>query len=324
MEIEKIFKYLLILGKNSLVEDIDKYKAINPDTCEYKEKNYYFNRANNIGLLFLSQEVPQQHQMAERYFITLESMIDEYEKKGCRFNKGMIYGNIGVTKLVQGEYDRGLAYLLRGYNEDRRFYATDKKHELAFIDGPLYQQFEAPITRYLTSLLSSSGISANPDFIKDFLFNFRLEDRLLFIALARGVKVNMELLNKGFEDKHTKGRIFTSLSSLCYMIEHAARLRNSSASNFFNILENILQSKERAQFQALAGGMIDLSNFDSRLQAILAEVNINIKRFACVTLFRNFSHHNFDVTSQCFFQNVDSIQKLIFETFFYLKNSSEI
>ena len=83
-------------------------KAFNPSGA-YEAKNYYFNRANELFL----RNVELSDLYAEMYYLRMLTEISNYEQEsGKHFNKGMVYANLGIARILAGKFDLGIADFL--------------------------------------------------------------------------------------------------------------------------------------------------------------------------------------------------------------------
>ena len=107
---------LIQVGLSFLREDFPNNPSA--DECnEYEEKNWYFNRANEVGIRLIDS---RNYWEAERYFAAMLQGIGRYEKlSGKRFNKGIVYANLGISQIANGKIDIGIANLLTAEEEDR-------------------------------------------------------------------------------------------------------------------------------------------------------------------------------------------------------------
>ena len=86
------------------INSMEKYKdkSFDPNNPykDYNEKNIYFNAANNTCLGTFWQT--EQFGLAELYYEDMLRIINDYEKKNnCNFNKGMLYANLGISKILK-------------------------------------------------------------------------------------------------------------------------------------------------------------------------------------------------------------------------------
>lgn len=325
LEIDKAFKEILLLGEQVLKENIEKYKNIDSSTCTYEEKNLYMNEANGIGLLFFKPETEMQHQLAERYYLRMLEVVQEAERQGFRLNKGIVYGNIGISKIIQGETERGIAFLAKGFQEDRRFHGDEAKATAALFTSPLYRQFESMEIHFLNRALISFG-STDANRSKELLESLDFDNRLFLSAHLRRLRITVELLNQGFDDHNTKGGAYAALANLAIFVEDALKRKAGySGQSLFQLIENILDSGQRAAFQEYVSGQVsNVSEFETRLNQILEEKDFYLRAYSLVVLIRNFGLHNFDISSASFFAKIEDIKNIMLQAIFLLRSSNKI
>ena len=319
------FSIMLKGGLDILLADMRKYPSFNPK-APYAEKNYYFNRANAIGLLLL--EVGLYH-FTELYFQGTLKAIKEHEKRNNKvFNKGMVYGNLGIAKIAQGEYDKGIAYLILGFEEDAPITGD---YEQLFLDSRLYLQFEKKIHEYIkTKRQNYNGFPIPQNYGHDFMKAFDKDNRLYLMAVLNNLRINKEIYSNGNKNKYTAGRLLSTLSDLCVFIEDAIKRKMASATTITlrNLLLNHTLHSETWKIDIehnwnLASSA-DMGGLEGNLGRIFAISNDNVKRFLTLGAIRNFSGHNFNVNGPFFYANLDNIENNIFEAMFYLKDRSKL
>jgi hypothetical protein len=95
---------------------------------DYREKNAYFNRANNLcmdratGLWEKQIEIPldsncilklSQWDAVKQYYEAMRLLVETYEQEtGKRFNKGMLYANLGIAMIAGGQRESGIFYMM--------------------------------------------------------------------------------------------------------------------------------------------------------------------------------------------------------------------
>ena len=133
------FDFIARSGVEALRQGMKKAKKFDPDNPDCSKKNDYFNEANNYCMVSLWQL--KLYDLCERYYAILLEEIRTYEdKKTTNFNKGMVYANLGVTKIVQGKIDEGFANILKALIEDEPCHKKDSS--VLVFKNPLFKQFE--------------------------------------------------------------------------------------------------------------------------------------------------------------------------------------
>jgi len=98
VDLERIEATICRSGLEWLNDDMEMNAPFDPNQL-YDEKNRYFGRAVTPGLVFLRTG---QYGTAEIYFKKMLERILEYERaKGKKFNKGMVYANLGIAQMPQ-------------------------------------------------------------------------------------------------------------------------------------------------------------------------------------------------------------------------------
>lgn len=282
-----------------LQEDMEFYPSFDPNK-RYEEKNYYVNRANNLGqTLFYSQLHPC---FADLFYRSLLDIIINYEKKtGKKFNKGIPYANLGIAQISQGKFDQGIANLLTAEWEDREV-ANPKEF---ILDSPLWKQFEDRVFDYLKSYNEKHTFDFIIDnsFLEDFFRAIDREDRIFLQGTILALKDNLDQFSV-CANSYTFGRLYAFLKDLCLLIESLLRkkqlnegMKPSEAKKLYNLLFRVLKNQEVNWPQPNPPPTAtDLKEFVDQLDTILSStVNEEIRRINCVYLVRNFTGHHFRV-----------------------------
>lgn len=325
--INNTFSGLVNNGVGFLTEDMPKNPSFNPSS-PYDEKNYYFNRANAIGLMLMKVG---KYLLAEIYFREMLKCIENYEQRNNKkFNKGMVYGNLGISKIAQGELDGGIAFLMAGFKEDAPITGD---HEHQFLKSPLYQQFERNIHGYIiTKRKNYVAGSVGSDYGEVFMNSFDVDNRLYLMVIVSNLITNLEVFNSGNDNKYTKGRILSTLSDLCVFIEDAIKRKLSITTERITLkplLRDRAFSSEawKANLFSNWDNLTSASNIqdlDANLKAIFVLGNRDVERFLVLGALRNFAGHNFDVNGPFLFSKIEAILINIIEVIFYLKDNGKL
>ena len=131
MDIEQLIKE----GLDILVKNMELCPPFNPSK-PYDEKNQYF-----LEVAKLSSPLFQYKGLvapAERYYRKMLDAILEYEDRNAKvFNKGIVFANLGIAQIANGNLDEGINYLLMADGEDAAF--TVNPHGV--LEGELWHQF---------------------------------------------------------------------------------------------------------------------------------------------------------------------------------------
>ena len=323
-DIKNNFSSLLKYGLSLLIEDIRKFPSFNP-SAPYEEKNYYINRANGIGIFLLKTELSFY---SEIYYQETLKLIKKYEQRNSKnFNKGIVYGNLGIVKISQGKYDEGIAYLMAGFKEDAPITGDHEQH---FLRSPLYLQFEKKVHDYITARRQNYITGpVDSNYSSVFMNDLDTDNRLYFIAIVNNLVVNLEVFRSGNKNKYTEGRILSTLSDLCVFIEDAIKrkINPPPRTMLFDLLTNYALTSETWKNDIVTNwGLANSNNIadlETNLRRILAMPD-RVRRFLTLGAIRNFTGHNFYVNGQFFFSHINDVENNIFHALFYLKDISKL
>jgi len=335
LEIEVGFKFLIRSGKLMVIEDMQEYPAFDPNR-PYKEKNYYFDRANeNIGLPLLRNGLIE---FSERYYSEMLKTILNFEKQtGRNFNKGMVYANLGVSQMALDNFDQGIVNLLNAHEEDKAFHGSN--YELALFQGPLYSQFEKNIIEYLINngqlFATQASVIVDETFITELLNSLNFDNRLLFTSTIRSISQNFNILKEN-NNTFTRGRLFSDIKNLCLFVEDV--MKRKAKSNKRSLKDLIEYHVDHQVKVILNDKTIDppttdwrklttagnIRDFDVNLQQTYKFSGTVEQFFAKCFLYlgavRNFSGHNFETSESYFFKNFQDILRHIIGTVLYLRH----
>jgi hypothetical protein len=296
------FDAFLNQGLEWLEEDMERYPAFDP-AAPYKEKNAYFNRANNLFL----QRLRLNHWSAEMYYNTMLLSILDYQKLTEKvFNKGMVYANLGIAQVIANKFDLGIAHLLTAQEEDR---AINPSFDI--LNSDLWEQFEHPVIFGLLSSLNSPPYSANLSFDIDDAFLEQLvtemeqDERIFLEGAIWQISLNLSL-NDERPNAYTRGVLYSGLRNLCLVIETLLRKRHyilfPTAKGHRPSLWNFLQRGLRNQavndtylnqFRDAEDTLEFLHNFEGISNSGRSD---EAKRLHYLCLIRNFTAHHLDIS----------------------------
>lgn len=310
------FKFILETNIVILQNDMESSPPFNP-THEYEEKNQYFNNANQIGLKFMWDGYPQ---LSEIYYTVLLNEILKFEKhRSKKFNKGIIYANLGVAQMANNKFDEGVANLLKAHEEDKDFIGTH--YELELFKKPLYKQFENNyieiINKDLEYFGNQIGKTISKNEIEKLLLSLKIENRLFLITIIREINKNWKILKKN-ENSFTRTLLFSNMKNLCLFIEDFIKnllIKNKitpSNQDLYNSINSTFNKEPWwAKFQSEWSLVkpLNIQDFEKKLITISKKKNNNHKRLLYLGCIRNFSGHHFDVSSSFLFLNFENIYK---------------
>lgn len=286
-----------------LLRNMEAFPAFDPSR-PYEEKNLYIVDLVRIGEERLLNQLGPS--VAEMYFTELKDVVLNYEQANHKtFNKGMIYADLGVSQIIIGKLDAGVAHLLAADEEDRPFI-----HDLhGILNSPLWHQFERPIIfGYLITFnqdqRASLDFQIDEAFLEAFLTTIELQDRLFFEVTIWALCDNLSL-NEMIPNTYTRGRLYSGIKDLCLLTEsllrkHQIAIGLIAANNQImlgELLSNALNNQNinysQRNFATVAN---NLQEFVNNLENILNDDrNPEIRRICCLHLIRNFTGHHFDL-----------------------------
>lgn len=215
-------------GKKWLEEDINIHGAFDIQKG-YEAKNYYFNRANllGFGLSRLDKEF---------YFETMLKEILNYEKENnILLNKGMIFANLGIAQIRNGNIDNGITNLFRAQQEDELI-APDFRIE----NTPLWEQFEAQVFSFITSQKINLG-----NITADEFKNILKGERVFFYSTLMSIESHLNII-KEHPNAYSYAQLYSSLHDLCLLTESLLRKKQKlSGETLSPLLENALSEIDK-------------------------------------------------------------------------------
>jgi len=189
-DIQTGLDFIIRSGVELLKEDMKKSPRFDPNNPpEYREKNEYFNRANNLCQLSLWKL--QLYDLCERYYAIMLREIRKYETDNdTNFNKGMVYANLGVSQAAQGKIDEGFANTLKANMEDEPYHTTDPTRTI--FKSPLYAQFEERtedfILKHSQLYQREETKTIDKSFINGLLSSLDTDSHVLFISVIEKIQ----------------------------------------------------------------------------------------------------------------------------------------
>lgn len=336
---------LIEKGKVALVKNMEMSPSFDPNK-PYEEKNTYFLEVNQLGFpLFQNNNLVSP---ATIYYKEMLRVILEYENQNTkRFNKGMVYANVGIAQIANGNLDEGIHYLLMADREDADF--AMNPHGL--LDGVLWQQFERPhVIENLINLNNNTftnlHFQVTEAFIQNMLRRMDLQDRLFLEATIWTIFRNLKF-NTHNSNYYTRGRLLSGLKDVCLLgesllrkyqisqglISANSRITLGNTGNTPGLLTNTVSGLRIGYPQrGLSVSANSLLEFLDNVENILQQSSSpEICRIYCFHLVRNFTGHHFDVSSQVisssgkeFFDLYEHILVNVLSTILYFESMSII
>ena len=329
---------LIEQGLAMLREDMECHGSFDP-TRPYDEKNAYFVRTQELGNSLFR---PGLHWVAEHYFgTTLRDILDYEQESGKRFNKGMVYANLGISQVAIGKLDAGIAHLLAADQEDCPFVRDPH----GILNTRLWQQFERRrIFDYLIEFNNNPdatlSFAVDADSLDDLFRALDLQDRIFLEGTIWALQDNLQQ-DGVCSNVYTWGQLYSGLKDLCLLTESLLRKRqiqdrritNATRITLGNLLQNALAGLGIGYPQdGLSTSANDLQEFVDNLEGILNNANsADLRRVYCLHLVRNFTGHHFDpsdtaisVGGQSFFDMFELALMNILSAILYFKHINAI
>jgi len=323
--------FIIRNGVNLLRAGMKKARKFDPNNPfpKYKEKNEYFNDANNICQFSLWKL--RLYDLCERYYIILLREIRRYEtKNNTNFNKGMVYANLGVCQVAQGKIDEGFANILKAHMEDEPYHKTDPSKSI--FNLKLYSQFEDIVKDYLLQhsklYQTEEQTTVDKSFLDNLVSSLDTDSHVLLISLVLKVQRNLKVLGDK-DNRFTRLQVFLFLQDLCLSVENALKTRNNLTGTLKSLLDSLFSrtsNRPRAWKSDFDNNYIltrsdNVSQFENNLKSILSIGNSKAKRLLICCAVRNFSSHNLDVSNDYIFNNIELIFDNILSSMFFLHHS---
>ncbi|MBU4173334.1 MAG: hypothetical protein KJ920_10740 [Actinobacteria bacterium] len=305
-----------------VAEPFDRTSPIQPSDL----KDKYFERCNSDGALLINNRLPH---FADLYFgillMRLDDMIDARRQHEPDFdlNKGQIYVNYGISQLISGKTDEGIAHILYAFKEDEPYH-DPTKIEKVITGNKLYEQFEQKAYRHLwiyseryrLKLKNAADLEDASKFVQQMKMALdkiplrnRLENRIGLLGTILDLDTNMALLKEHEDNIYTMGRVAVLLRQLCTFVESILKAKAIAGKwpsvNEKTMLRSLLENEKFVNwpvlpcyFKAGLGSAFNDIDFRDKVQQVLhlAESNkttLIAKAATLMLLIRNYSSHNF-------------------------------
>jgi len=310
---------LLKMGLNRLDfgmhqwRDVDKKPSFTylPDKppYPYDEKNLYVNASNNLWHSTMWSFLPA---LNEIYFQALLQRIKEFEGEEYHFNKGIVYGNLGVSQSAQMKLDEGFANILKALIEDSGYSQRTPEYDL--FRRKLYTQFEERYVKkelqQLISQLSMPTISAIERFVESFMESLNNDQRVFFDYTFAKMMQNWRIW-KEKENRFTANRLLACTQGFCLFNEDLLKSKIPQAvlsTKQYWTLKDLIPLK----FSGIslrgcsANSMEDL---DQKLTSNLNKQRQPEKCLRILLILRNYSSHNIrgGTNVNCFYDRYEEI-----------------
>lgn len=230
---------LISQGGWFLLQDMERDSGYDV-TRGYEAKNIYFNRANNLcmdpvtGFWGKQIKVPLNSSTilelsgwdaVKQYYEAMRVLVEGYEREtGKRFNKGMLYANLGIAMIVSGQRESGIFYMMAADHEDRDFIKSVPDRSIVY--GPLWTPFESPhFQRWIPGALADTAefpVHPTEQQCTDLLERIKGPEERLFLDSAI-MQVHQHLAKAQEGNLFSISEVFSGLRDLCTFIEHRVR-----------------------------------------------------------------------------------------------------
>lgn len=315
------------------------------------EKDAYFSETSLLGQRLFDQRA---YPAAESYFqVMLNAIIRHEQSSGKKFNRGMVYGNLGVAQIAGGKFDAGIAMLLAADWEDRALIVGDPHRVL---NERLWGQFEKPkIFDYLIGFNNHAAAAldfqVDEPFLKSLVTELGVPDRVFFEGTIWAIRENLQLdnwlrQNGAAPNPYLCGRLYSGLKDLCLLTESLLRKRQIEDGEI-QCGDRIMLGDNRGQPGLLSTAVgargigypqaslstqaNSLPDCLRNLDDILAYSDPVIRRIYCLHLVRNFTGHHFDPSErvvspsgESFFDMYETILVTVLSAILYFKHIGAI
>jgi len=296
---------IINLGKNRLHFCLNEWKNIDQRPSfvytgtppyPYNDKNLYITAANNLWYRTIWSFLPA---INEEYFSALLRQIKRFESPTYYFNKGIVYGNLGVSQAAQMKLDEGFANILKALMEDAIYSTTGTPAGTQIFNRHLFTQFEDMFVKIdFEHYLSNTGMTLPTpirQFINYFLTSLDADQRVFFdYAFARAIQ-NWKI----WEEKNnafSANRLLSCTQDLCLFTEDLLKSKINPTvigTRPYWILRNLVPLRTEFSGISLIGcGANTMSDLDTRLTRNLAIHNELERCLKILATIRNYSSHN--------------------------------
>jgi hypothetical protein len=282
--------------------EVDKFPSFNHKKpyVPYDTKDLYFLATNAIYLRGPNQQDPWKVLppcLGEIYFSYMVRRIREYENshknrnRGYRFNKGMVYANLGVTQASQKKMDEGFANILKALDEDAG-YSKPEARRYALFRRELFSQFEKDyvikdLSKYVSKLKIKNENEA-PMFVKRFLKSLSADQRSFFDYNFARIMQNLDIWNDK-ENRFTSNRLLAYSQDLCLFAEDLLRRKEIEGRTLDKLIKKAFPKVRHALDNCGAKSMKELSK---NLRNHFKETDLDLRCLRILLTLRNFSSHN--------------------------------
>lgn len=293
--------FLLWYGKKRLIYNMREWKNVdrkptftqNDPPYPYDVKNLYVNAVNNLWYETLWAFRPE---LSEIYYSELLQSIKKFEiNENFRFNKGIVYGNLGVAQAAQMKLDEGFANILKALIEDAG-YSTNRP-EYNLFRRKLFTQFEERyVKKYLQkiiTLLNIDDIPSTERFVEKFLELLNDDQRVFFDYTFARIMQNWNIW-KDKENAFTANRLLAYTQDLCLFIEDFLKSKTPSSilsnKTYWTLKDLLTQAFPSIELEGCSANTIN--ELDNKLTSDLDRQNQPEKCLRILLTLRNYSSHN--------------------------------
>lgn len=255
----------------------------------------------------------------------LLDIIKKFEKnEDFHFNKGIVYGNLGVAQSNQMKIDEGFSNILKALIEDSQ-YLTNNKPEYDFFNRDLFIQFEdAYVIKKLQNIISNiniTKINTTEQLVISFITSLNNDQRVFFDYTFARIIQNLESW-KDKENSFSANRLLAYTQDLCLFNEDILKCRftpSELSTKLYWTLSNLIEKKfSGVNIQGCSvNTMNDLSN------CLNTELSKQVQPEKCLRtllILRNFSSHNISsgTSKDCFYMRYEEILAEIIQAMFHI------
>lgn len=248
---------------------------------------------NDIGVMFLRNA---SFSDAEKVFNHMINFIKDKEKTLGELNKGLAYYQLGISKLVQKNYDEGVPHILDSIKEDikkvgvdksKSLYASKFNKEIMFNLGKIIDADYMPIIK--------TCINTFPNDSNNYLHKINESEKMFFYKIL----ILPDYIEFS-ENIYTKNLLFNRLRELCLMFEHVLRKYPHSHGNLGDLISNAFSSKPWFRLYNSNSKKFDTipefqNKLNSYINAVINNENLFISTIISQThLLRNYMSHYYD------------------------------
>lgn len=337
---------LISQGGHFLLQGMDKDSGYDCNRG-YKAKNAYFLQANNLcmdsvtGLWNRQIEVPLGSNRSltldgwdavKQYYEAMRQLVEQYEQEtGKRFNKGMLYANLGIAMIVSGQRESGIFYMMAADHEDRDFIKSVPDRSIVY--GPLWTPFESPhFQEWIPDALADTAefpVHPTEQQCSELLERIKSPEERLFLGSAI-MQMHQHLAKAQEGNSFSISEVFSGLRDICTLIEHRVR-RTLSAKG--EKIEQLLKSflKQYRCGKLLPSGKVDSTDCTTALRNINAAFQLppEHRSLKILHILRNFTSHQLvtdpaDSQRPAFIALTDKCLRHIIAALFYLDSLHSI